>query len=84
TATLPGPVGEAGVTLAAFGPDGTLAVGYDNGDIRLWDTATEKTTRIPHGPGDGTGGVSALAFGPGRTLAVGAANSDVYLWPVKS
>ncbi|HEY0937385.1 MAG TPA: hypothetical protein VGD91_27050, partial [Trebonia sp.] len=46
TATLPGPVGEAGVTLAAFGPDGTLAVGYDNGDIRLWDTATEKTTRI--------------------------------------
>ncbi len=69
----------------AFGPGGTtVAVGYDSGDVYLWNTATKKTTDILHGPGDGTGGVSALAFGPGGTLAVGAVNSDVYLWPVKS
>jgi len=60
-----------------------MAVGYDNGDVRLWDTTTRKTTEILRAPGHGTGGVSALASGPGGTLAVGAVDSDVYLWRVK-
>jgi WD40 repeat protein len=71
--------------LVAFGPGGTtLAVGYDNGDVYLWDTATRKVTGILHGPGKGTRAVASLAFGPGGTLSVGATNGDVYLWHVNS
>lgn len=69
-----------------FGPGGTtLAIGYNDGSVRLWDAKTEKTTEIlPAVGGARVGvGVSALAFGPGGTLAVGAPNSDVYLWPAK-
>ena len=76
--------GVSGVSSVAFGPGGaTMAVGYDNGDVYLWDTAAEKTAEILHGPAGRAGGVSALTFGPGGTLAVGAAIGDIYLWHIK-
>ena len=79
----PGLAGTDGVGSVAFGPGGTtMAVGYDNGDVYLWDTATEKVTDILHGPAGGTGGVSAVASGPAGTLDIGAANGDVYLWHI--
>ena len=63
-----------------------MAVGYNNGDVHLWDTAADKTIGVlhEHGDGPGPGGVSALAFGPGGILAVGATIGDIYLWHIKS
>jgi hypothetical protein len=79
-----GNLGSTGPQVA-FGPGDTLAIGYDNGDVHLWDTATEKTAGIlpEQGDGPGTGGVNALAFGPGGTLAVGGFG-NVYLWRIRS
>lgn len=96
TATLTGPVGEesAGpdggeqVTSVAFASDGTLAVGYDGGNIYLWnstdlpssDPAPAATLTTP----SGIQGLESIAYGHGDTLAASYANGSVYLWDTAS
>ena len=41
-----------------------MAVGYDNGDVYLWDTASEQTTATIAPPAGSQANVS-VAFGPG-------------------
>ncbi|WP_055711462.1 hypothetical protein [Streptomyces torulosus] len=67
------PEGEA-VTALAFSPDGrTLAVGGDDGSLRLWDVPTGQPIGGPlTTPGEA---VYTLAFGPdGTTLYAGSAH----------
>lgn len=74
----------------AFSPDGkTLAYGH-GGEIRLWDTASRKTTvasvakvrRVAMPPGYRPG-IDSVAFSPdGRTLAAGGSRGWIGLWDV--
>lgn len=67
----------------AFGPNGTLAVGGDNGDTCLWDTATRKLMTkklIGTVTGPASQGVSTVAFGPGGILAVADLSGNTYRW----
>ncbi len=84
TATLTGPpalAGTVGVSSLAFGPGGaTMAVGYGNGDVYLWDTGSKQTDAAITPPADSQAR-ALVAFGPGGTsLAVGYDNGDVHLW----
>ena len=69
------------MTSVAFGSEGaTLAVGYDNGDVYLWDTTSFQTTATITPPADSQDS-ALVAFRPGgTTLAVGYNNGDVRLW----
>ena len=65
----------------AFRPNGNiLAVGYDNGSLIFWDSATRKSIGEPILVGMG---VNAIAFSPnGNTLASGDLSGTVSLWDV--
>ncbi|NUP77921.1 MAG: TIR domain-containing protein, partial [Nonomuraea sp.] len=79
---LSGHTGE--IRSTAFSPDGTiLATGGQNGDVRLWDSATGHSVGGPlRGHDDPVG---TLAFSPdGRTLATGSWDTTVRLWDVAS
>ena len=67
----------------AFSPGShTLAVGDDNGMIRLWDVSDPARPR-PLGKLLSTGLSTSVAFSPdGRTLAAGDGNSTILLWNV--
>jgi WD40 repeat protein len=71
---------EAGVTAAAFSPDGTVLASADyTGEIRMWDV----DSMSPLGETIETGGASvvALRFGAdGTTLASGHGDGRVQLW----
>jgi len=69
------------VSSVAFGSEGaTLAVGYDNGDVYLWDTTSLQTTATITPPANSQAD-ALVAFRPGgATLAVGYDNGDVHLW----
>ena len=67
----------------AFSPDGkTLAMASREGNVHLWDVATEKCLETLKGH---SSAVKAVAFSPdGRTLASGSADQTVRLWNVET
>ena len=64
---LPG----AGISCAAFSPEGALATGSEDGTVVVWDVASgESTTLYRH---EGKAKVHSVAFSPdGATLAIGS------------
>jgi WD40 repeat protein len=70
---------KAGVTSAAFSPDGKyLASGNFDNLVRLWDAAGVRQLFALHGH---TAQVEEVAFSPdGKYLASGAADGAVILW----
>lgn len=67
---------------AALSPDAqTLAVGYPDGTVRLWDIATNEQIGNPIVAADGD--IQSLAFGPdGTRLASAGDDGTVRLWDV--
>lgn len=67
-----------------FSPDGTrLAVGYMDGKVRVWDTATR--TQIGHALTGHTDAVQAVAFAPDSgLLATCSWDNTVRLWDTKT
>ena len=68
------------VTSVAFSPDGDrLATGTENGQVRLWNTATGQLLRIL--PGRRAASVNSVTFSPdGKILASGTENGQLQLW----
>jgi WD40 repeat protein len=64
----------------AFSPDGkTLAVGYNEGDLRLWEVSSGKEAAKFKAPRT----VAYLKYRPdGKMLALSAGDSSIHLWDV--
>ena len=78
--TLSGP--DTSPEAAAFSPDGaSLAVADDDGNVDLWNLATEQEATAF----SVTTAMSGLAFNPdGKTLAIfGTAAPQVFLYTIK-
>ena len=76
--------GRRGVTALSYSLDGkTLAVGYGNGDIAFWDTATNQKTALLD---TNSSVLWTLAFSPdGRLLASGGCDDpQISLWDVQT
>jgi RNA polymerase sigma factor (sigma-70 family) len=69
------------VTTVAFTPDSkTLAAGYLDGFVELWDVAAERVKKTFDA---GPGGVYSLTIAPdGRTLATAGQDGNAKLWDV--
>jgi hypothetical protein len=77
---LAGLTAVTGGRSAAFSRDGSkLATGGDDGNVRLWDVATEQEIGVPMS--SGLAPVDAVAFSPdGATVAAGSSGGTVQLW----
>ncbi len=76
--------GRRGVTALSYSPDGkTLAVGYGNGDIVMWDPKTHEKTALLD---TNSSVLSTLAFSPnGKLLASGGSEDPtISLWDVQT
>jgi len=76
-------VPEANPACGVFTPDGkTLAVGFWNGDLALWDVASGRKRAARHAP---SFDMRCVAVSPdGQTLATGTGDGIVRLWAVDS
>ena len=81
---LAGLTAVTGGRSAAFSRDGTkLATGGDDGNVRLWEVATEQEIGAPMS--SGLAKVEAVAFSPdGATVAAGSSDGTVQLWDATS
>jgi hypothetical protein len=79
--TLPANAGP--IWAVAFSPDGnTIAMGHDDGTVKLWDVKTGELRRTMHAHGSP---IWAIAYSPdGKTLATGSTDSTVRLWKMPS
>ena len=78
------PAGPGGVGAVAFSPDGrTLASGYDDGTVALWNAADPaRVARIATLTRQ-AGGIAALSFSPGGHLLASASDGGIVaLWNV--
>ncbi len=78
------PAYPGGVSALLFSPDGrTLASGYDNGEVVLWDAADPaRVTHIATLTGQ-AGDITALSFSPdGHLLASANDDGTVALWDI--
>jgi hypothetical protein len=77
--------GGVGVLSVAWSPDGrTLALGYSNGSVRLWDASSDsKRASVPLAVLRNE--VPSVAWSPdGRTLAWGSSFGSIHLWDLAS
>jgi WD40 repeat protein len=79
--TLPGNSGP--VWSVAISPDGsTVAMGIDDGNVKLWDAKTGEVRGTMHA---NRSPIWAVAFSPnGETLAAGSTDGTVRLWRMPS
>jgi len=79
-------LGDKGLRSIALSPDGfTVAAGYDDGTIALWDLRRRRLAATLSRFGSHLGTVQALAFSPdGRTLASGGVDATIKLWDVRT
>jgi WD40 repeat protein len=78
--------GSGSVTALAFGREGgLLAVGFNTGELTLWELDVEPPRQVPAKPPSSTAGsIDALTFGPsGNVLAVGSSDGRVALWDLE-
>jgi WD domain, G-beta repeat len=71
-----------GIFAVAISPKShTLAIGFRNGSVRLYDISNVKAPVFLNSLTDHTGGVYGVAFSPdGHTLVSGSSDSTVRLW----
>jgi WD40 repeat protein len=76
--------GGGSAFAVAFSQDGsTLATGYSNNDVSLWDTSTSGVAGTLGYAGDHRGAVTGVAFGPANDLLASCSyDKTIRLWKI--